>query len=105
MTSPTQQNPGDDESSAAAVRGAQRRGRIPGILLRVILALWLIAILGPLAAIGILVSGWQPERLKTLIELVVARTLDHELRIGHIEGSLWDGMHFAHLTFGPAGGS
>ncbi len=61
MTSPTQQNPGDEETTRSSGRSAVGRRRIPGILLRVVLALWLIAILGPLAVIGALASGWQPD--------------------------------------------
>ena len=91
-----------DRASREA-RAARRLWRVPRTLLTGVLGAWLVLVLGLLVLGLALAAGWRSEELKTLIEWVASEALDHELRIGRLEGSILSTLRAHEISLSPRG--
>lgn len=73
-------------------REVARPRRLRAVVLGALLGLWLLAIVAVGFVTLSLLYGWQSDRVRAGAETLLGDLLDHEIRIGRLEGGLIDGL-------------
>jgi hypothetical protein len=79
--------------------------RLRGVMLGALIGVWLLALAAVGATMLSLLYGWQSDRVRAGVEAVLGELLDHEIRIGRLEGGLLDGLTLHDVSIAESGSS